>query len=131
MAFGTSKRRGRTDIKGHTYHNSRRNRVSSASEPLITAVLHYVVFRMLCCVYERKQLIALNIRRLRVAKGISQDDLALIARVERSCVGHPERGSKNPAMSAALSCDILELFAPLPERTTAIEPLRKGENFCI
>ncbi|WP_154663361.1 helix-turn-helix domain-containing protein [Rhizobium giardinii] len=41
-----------------------------------------------------QQLIALNIRRLRVAKGISQDDLALIAGVERSYTGHLERAAK-------------------------------------
>lgn len=81
-----------------------------------------------------QQLIALNIRRLRVAKGISQDDLALIAGVERSYTGHLERGSKNPTIktlekiASALSCDISELFAPLPKGTTAIEPLKSGRK---
>jgi DNA-binding XRE family transcriptional regulator len=55
-----------------------------------------------------------------VAKGISQDDLALIAGVERSHTGHLEPGSKNPKIKTfekiaiALSCDISELFAILP-----------------
>jgi transcriptional regulator with XRE-family HTH domain len=81
-----------------------------------------------------QQLIALNIRRLRVAKGISQDDLALIAGVERSYVGHLERSSKNPTVKTlekiaiALTCDISELFAPLPLGTTAIEPLKSGRK---
>jgi len=81
-----------------------------------------------------QQLIALNIRRLRVAKGVSQDDLALIAGVERSYTGHLERGTKNPTIKTlekiaiALSCDISELFAPLPEGTTAIEPLKSGRK---
>jgi transcriptional regulator with XRE-family HTH domain len=43
-------------------------------------------------------LIALKIRRLRVAKGMLQDDLALIAGVERSCADHLERGGKNPTV---------------------------------
>ncbi|WP_426239423.1 helix-turn-helix domain-containing protein [Pararhizobium sp. DWP1-1-3] len=81
-----------------------------------------------------QQVIALNIRRLRVAKGISQDDLALMAGVERSYVGHLERGSKNPTVktlekiSVALSCEISDLFAPLPAGTIAIEPLRSGRK---
>lgn len=81
-----------------------------------------------------QQLIALNIRRLRVAKGISQDDLALIAGVERSYTGHLERGSKNPTVktlekiASALSCDISELFTPLPLGTTTINPLKSGRK---
>ncbi|WP_428429478.1 helix-turn-helix domain-containing protein [Pararhizobium sp.] len=81
-----------------------------------------------------QQLIALNIRRLRVAKAISQDDLALIAGIERSYAGHLERGTKNPTVktlekiAVALSCEISELFAPLPLGTTAIEPLRSGRK---
>lgn len=81
-----------------------------------------------------QQLIALNIRRLRVAKGISQDDLALSAGVERSYAGHLERGSKNPTVktlekiSIALGCDISELFAALPRGITALDPLKSGRK---
>jgi hypothetical protein len=60
-------------------------------------VLYYVVSKFFeCCAISMnaQQLIALNIRRLRVAKGSSQDDLALIAGVERSYTGHLERGTK-------------------------------------
>lgn len=79
-------------------------------------------------------LIALNIRRLRVAKGMSQDDLALIAGVERSYAGHLERGSKNPTIktlekiAVALDCDISELFLALPTGITALDPLKSGRK---
>jgi transcriptional regulator with XRE-family HTH domain len=83
---------------------------------------------------DARQLVALNIRRLRVARGISQDDLALAAGIERSYAGHLERGGKNPTvitlekLAVALECDISELFARLPEGTTEIEPLKSGRR---
>ncbi|WP_183775098.1 helix-turn-helix domain-containing protein, partial [Rhizobium sp. BK312] len=55
-------------------------------------------------------------RRIRVMRGISQDNLALEANVERSYVGYLERGSKNPTVTTlekiaeALACDISEFF---------------------
>ncbi|MDM9623329.1 helix-turn-helix transcriptional regulator [Rhizobium sp. S96] len=83
---------------------------------------------------DARQRVSLNLRRLRVAKGISQDDLALAAEIERSYAGHLERGGKNPTVltlqkiSAALSCDISELFAPIPDDTEPVEPLRSGRR---
>jgi len=65
---------------------------------------------------EIQELLALNLRRIRVSKGISQDELALRAGVERAYVGHIERGVKNPTvqtlskLSAALECDIRDFF---------------------
>ncbi|MDK1388847.1 helix-turn-helix transcriptional regulator [Sinorhizobium sp. 8-89] len=81
-----------------------------------------------------RQLVALNLRRLRVAKEISQDDLALAAGIERSYAGHLERGSKNPTIATldklamALQCHISELFAELPAGTTEIGPLKSGRR---
>jgi transcriptional regulator with XRE-family HTH domain len=81
-----------------------------------------------------RQLVALNLRRLRVARQISQDDLALAAGIERSYAGHLERGSKNPTivtldkLAVALQCHISELFAELPAGTTGLEPLRSGRR---
>ncbi|WP_169684184.1 helix-turn-helix transcriptional regulator [Rhizobium sp. 57MFTsu3.2] len=83
---------------------------------------------------DARQRVAMNLRRLRVSKGISQDDLALTADIERSYAGHLERGSKNPTVvtlekiATALSCDISELFAPVPDDTKPIEPLRSGRR---
>ncbi|CAN7752254.1 helix-turn-helix transcriptional regulator [Rhizobium sp. LjRoot258] len=83
---------------------------------------------------DARQRVSMNLRRLRVSKGISQDDLALTAGIERSYAGHLERGSKNPTVvtlekiATALSCDISELFAPLPDGTKPIEPLRSGRR---
>lgn len=65
---------------------------------------------------EIQELLALNLRRIRVSKGISQDELALRAGVERAYVGHIERGVKNPTvqtlskLAAALECDIRDFF---------------------
>lgn len=83
---------------------------------------------------DARQRVALNLRRLRVLRGISQDDLALAADIERSYAGHLERGGKNPTvttlekLAVALSCDISELFAPLPDGTTVIKPLKSGRK---
>jgi len=81
-----------------------------------------------------RQLVALNLRRLRVARQISQDDLALAAGIERSYAGHLERGSKNPTivtlekLALAMECEIAELFQKIPEGTTGIEPLKSGRR---
>lgn len=47
---------------------------------------------------EVRALVATNIRRLRVERGVSQDDLALNAGVERAYVGHLERATRNPTI---------------------------------
>lgn len=65
---------------------------------------------------EIQELLALNLRRIRVAKNISQDELALLAGVERAYVGHIERGKKNPTIqtlakiAGALDCQVRDLF---------------------
>ncbi|MGZ9719085.1 helix-turn-helix domain-containing protein [Rhizobium miluonense] len=77
---------------------------------------------------------ALNLRRLRVLRGISQDNLALEANLERSYVGYLERGSKNPTVvtlekiAVALSCDISEFFTPLPDDIVGTKPLKSGRK---
>ncbi|KSV66638.1 hypothetical protein N182_35050 [Sinorhizobium sp. GL2] len=81
-----------------------------------------------------RQLVALNLRRLRVARQISQDDLALAAGIERSYAGHLERGTKNPTvitlekLALAMNCEIAELFQKLPDGTIGIEPLKSGRR---
>ena len=72
---------------------------------------------MLHAAMDIQEQIALNHRRIRVARGVSQDDLALTAGVERSYVGHLERGVKNPTvktlekLAIALNCKVADFFA--------------------
>lgn len=79
-------------------------------------------------------MVAWNIRRLRVAKGISQDDLALEAEIERSYVGHLERGKKNPTVETlekiarALNCTVAEFFSEVPEDANQLAPLKAGRR---
>lgn len=81
-----------------------------------------------------RSLVAWNLRRLRVAKNISQDELALISEVERAYVGHLERGTKNPTidtlakLAAALECEIMELFRTAPDDAEPLRPLKGGRR---
>lgn len=65
---------------------------------------------------EIHELLALNLRRIRVSKGISQDELALRAGVERAYVGHIERAAKNPTvqtlakLATGLECEVRDFF---------------------
>ncbi|MBX3575475.1 MAG: helix-turn-helix transcriptional regulator [Mesorhizobium sp.] len=81
-----------------------------------------------------RSLVAWNLRRLRVAKNLSQDELALISEVERAYVGHLERGTKNPTidtlakLSIALECEIMELFRTTPDDAGPLRPLKGGRR---
>ena len=83
---------------------------------------------------DAKSTVAWNLRRLRVAKDISQDDLALSADIERSYVGHLERGKKNPTvetlekLAQALGCQISEFFQKPPEGAQTLAPLNGGRR---
>ena len=83
---------------------------------------------------EVRSLVAWNLRRLRVAKNISQDELALSSGVERAYVGHLERGTKNPTidtlakLAAALDSEIIELFREVPENAGPLRLLKGGRR---
>lgn len=83
---------------------------------------------------DARQLVAWNLRRLRVARGVSQDDLALSAEIERAYVGHLERGSRNPTvlslekLSNALEIHISELFREPPPGEPLVAPLKAGRK---
>lgn len=83
---------------------------------------------------EIQELLALNLRRIRVAKNISQDELALLAGVERAYVGHIERGKKNPTiqtvakLATALECEYCELFLYNYVDLVPILPLKGGRK---
>ena len=63
-----------------------------------------------------RSLVAWNLSRIRVAKGISQERLAFDAGVDRAYVGGLERQSENPTvdvlerLSATLGVPLTELF---------------------
>ncbi len=83
---------------------------------------------------ELRSVVAWNIRRLRVAKAISQDDLALTAGIERAYVGYLERGKKNPTidtlgkLAVALEVNVVEFFAEPPEGSQPVAPLKGGRK---
>src|SRR5665213_3523746 len=64
-------------------------------------------------------LVARNIRRLRVARGLSQEAFAVDARIDRTYVSRLERELENPSVEVlsriarALDIDIRELFDPV------------------
>ena len=81
-----------------------------------------------------KALVAWNLRRLRVERGVSQEQLATDAGVDRTYVGRIERAAENPTVSnldkiaAALGVHISALFQkPKPGEKRAA-PLRAGRK---
>ncbi|WP_027040236.1 helix-turn-helix domain-containing protein [Mesorhizobium ciceri] len=83
---------------------------------------------------EVQSLVAWNLRRLRVERGISQDDLALTAGVERAYVGYLERGVRNPTIATlskladAMSIPISQLFREPLEGETVPTTLKAGRK---
>lgn len=80
-------------------------------------------------------IVAWNVRRLRVEKNISQDDLGLAAGIERAYIGYLERGKRNPTVSTldkirvALDCELSELFiVPDQNDTKEIKQLKPGRR---
>lgn len=83
---------------------------------------------------EAQELVGWNIRRLRVERGVSQDELALVANVERAYVGYLERGQRNPTvatlerLSAALNVHISQLFKQPDANEKPPELLKPGRH---
>jgi transcriptional regulator with XRE-family HTH domain len=79
-------------------------------------------------------LVARNIRRLRVAHGLSQEVLAVDAKIDRTYVSRLERGLENPSVAVlerlakALSANIEELFRVPRAGEPAPRPLRGGRR---
>ena len=69
---------------------------------------------------DARALVARNLRRLRVARNVSQEDLAVDADIDRTYVSRLERGRENPTVAVleriahALGVQIVEFFA-VPE----------------
>jgi len=79
-------------------------------------------------------LVARNIRRLRVANGLSQEVLAVDAEIDRTYVSRLERGLENPTvvvlerLAKALSVNIEELFRMPRAGEPAPRPLKGGRR---
>jgi transcriptional regulator with XRE-family HTH domain len=79
-------------------------------------------------------LVARNIRRLRVARGLSQEVLAVDAEIDRTYVSRLERGLENPSVAVlervakALSANIEEFFRVPRAGEPAPRPLKGGRR---
>lgn len=79
-----------------------------------------------------RAMVARNIRRIRVARGLSQEALAVDAEIDRTYVSRLERNLENPTvlvlerLAKALGCSIVDLFAPVG--TGKVETLRPGRK---
>ncbi len=81
-----------------------------------------------------RALVAWNLRRLRVARGISQEKLAADAAVDRAYMGGLERQAENPTvdlldrLAAALQVSVAELFVEPRPGECPPEPLKGGRR---
>ena len=81
-----------------------------------------------------RALVAWNLRRIRVARGISQERLAFDSGVDRSYVGGLERRTENPTvdlldkLASTLSVPLYELFELPAEGDGPPRTLRRGRR---
>ncbi len=81
-----------------------------------------------------RELVGLNLRRLRVSRELPQDALAVDAEIDRAHVSRIERGIENPTvvvlnrLAKALGEPITEFFR-IPKRgSPPPEPLKRGRK---
>ncbi|MDE2183482.1 MAG: helix-turn-helix transcriptional regulator [Alphaproteobacteria bacterium] len=78
--------------------------------------------------------VARNLRRLRVARDLSQENLAVDAGVDRTYVSRLERGLENPTVAVlerlaiALEAQIADLFDSARVVRGPVKPLRSGRR---
>lgn len=80
-----------------------------------------------------RKLVGLNLRRIRVGKDVSQEQLAFDAGVDRSYLGGIERGEENPSVdtlekiACILTVEIRDFFDPMNgnENQAGLRPGRK------
>jgi transcriptional regulator with XRE-family HTH domain len=81
-----------------------------------------------------RALVAWNLRRIRVKRGVSQERLAFDAGVDRSYVGGLERQEENPTvdvldrLAKTLNVSVSELFKVPRRGTSPPKPLRSGRR---
>ncbi|QCI98838.1 helix-turn-helix domain-containing protein [Agrobacterium larrymoorei] len=82
---------------------------------------------------EHRERIGRNLRTVRVAQRMTQEDLAGLARVDRTTISGIERGDFNASvdllarLADGLSADISAFFA-IPESDERPEPLKAGRK---
>lgn len=78
-----------------------------------------------------RELVAWNVRRLRVERGIAQEALAVDAEIDRTYVSRMERGMENPTVGVleriaiALGVPITDFFV-VPKPGAKLPPLLPG-----
>lgn len=83
---------------------------------------------------DARKLVAWNLRRLRVERGIAQEALAVDAEIDRTYVSRLERNIENPTVAVlerlarALDVGIVEFFAVPKAGSKPIAVLRKGRK---
>ncbi len=81
-----------------------------------------------------QELVAWNLRRMRVALNIAQELLAVDAEVDRTYISRLERGLENPTVAVlerlaiALGASITEFFSPVRAGTSRPKPLQSGRR---
>jgi transcriptional regulator with XRE-family HTH domain len=81
-----------------------------------------------------RALVARNLRRLRVRRGLSQEVLAVDAAIDRTYVSRLERGLENPTVAVlerlanALDAQISEFFVVPRRGEPPPQPLRGGRR---
>lgn len=84
--------------------------------------------------WKARTLVAWNVRRVRLHRGISQEQLARDTGIDRSYVGGLERQSKNPTIelldriAESLGVHLSELFVQPPKGATKPWTLTKGHK---
>ena len=67
---------------------------------------------------QAQKILAANVRAARLAAGVSQEELAFLAGIDRTYASQIERAIANPslgitcAIADALGCNVLELLTP-------------------
>lgn len=83
---------------------------------------------------DARAIVGWNLRRLRVAQGLSQERLAFASGIDRAYVGRVERGSENvtitklEAMATALAVPVADLLAAPLEGAARPAPLPAGRR---
>ena len=81
-----------------------------------------------------RDLVAINVRRIRVSLGVSQERLAFDAGVDRSYLGGMERGEANPTVevldkiASTLGVPVAELFLQLEDGVQPPQGLPRGRK---
>lgn len=81
-----------------------------------------------------REIVAWNLRRLRVARGLSQDRLAHECEIDRAYLGGIERTTENPTVdlldriASKLDVDLSELFVTPVPGTAPPDTLKRGRK---